>query len=80
MGRFEYAFQLRLREILSRSKDVGLTKGRLAVLSGISQGTLNRWGHRTPPDIVKLDTLDAFVTGQETLVEERRRQEKPRDD
>lgn len=58
MGRFEYAFRLRVGEILMRAKEGRISKGMLCGLAGVSVATLQTWKHRAPQTIQTIDRLE----------------------
>ena len=61
MGRFEYAFRLRVDEILKRAKEAQISQGTLCHTAGVSSGTLQVWKRRCPHTIESVDKLEAAL-------------------
>lgn len=61
MSTFAKAFADRLKSIEERAKAAGSNMTQVCKTTGVARATYERWGHRPPQTIVKVDELEAEV-------------------
>lgn len=69
MTTFSDAFAEKLEEIERRAKAAGSNMTQVCKATGVARATYERWGHRPPQTIAKVDELMAEV---ERLEQEQR--------
>lgn len=61
MPTFAEAFTDRLKNIEERAKAAGSNMTQVCKKTGVARATYERWGHRPPQTIAKVDELEAEV-------------------
>ncbi len=61
MTSFSHAFAEKLKEIERRAKAAGSNMTQVCKATGVARATYERWGHRAPQTVAKVDELMAEV-------------------
>ena len=61
MTSFSDAFAEKLKEIERRAKAAGSNMTQVCKTTGVARATYERWGHRAPQTVAKVDELMAEV-------------------
>ena len=66
MSSFSDSFTKRLKELEERAKAAGSNMTQVCKKTGIARATYERWMHRAPQTVAKVDELEAEVARLET--------------
>jgi precorrin-6x reductase len=65
MNTFSESFANRLQDIESRAKLAGSNMTQVCKTTGVARATYERWRHRAPQTVAKVDELEAYVQSLE---------------